>query len=114
MGRITVSLPDKLEADLAEYAKEHKISVSRVVTRAIQSFLPGHSPAPPAVDLVDTQNYLHGLIAQLENMRSHLHRMALAQYGPFAPLPDSLEHSLPVPPWNNNPSLSEEEIEDEL
>lgn len=112
MGRITVSLPDQLEADLAEYAKEHKISVSRAVTRALQSFLPGHSPVPPAVDLVDTQNYLHGLIGQLEAVRGHLHRMALAQYGPFAPLPESLERPLPAPPWNNFVPRYEEDEDD--
>lgn len=109
VGRITVSLPDNLEADLDAYAKENKISVSGAVTRAIQAFLPGHSPAPPAVDLVDTQLYLSQALAQLEDLRSQLHRMAMAQYGPFAPIPDSLQQPLPTPPWSNIRFETEEE-----
>ena len=54
---------------------------------------------PPDPDLVNTQRYLLQLVHQLEGLREAVHRMALAQYGPFADLPEDLTGPLPQPPW---------------
>ncbi len=109
MARITVSLTDSLKSKLDAYADEQKLSVSRVVSQALQAFLPGEEN-PPDPDLVNTQLYLAQIVAQVEGFREAMHRMALAQYGPFAELPDDLTRSLPSPPWT---SLAVEECDEE-
>lgn len=86
-----------LKANLDAYADEHKLSVSKVVTQALQSFLPGETPTDP--DLVNTQRYIAELVEQLEGLRQSVHQMTLAQYGPFAAIPDNVTQSLPRPPW---------------
>jgi len=98
VARITVSLTDSLKSKLDAYADEQKLSVSRVVSQALQAFLPGEEN-PPDPDLVNTQRYIAQLVHQLEGLREAVHRMALAQYGPFADLPDDLTQSLPASPW---------------
>lgn len=98
MARITVSLTDELKAELETYADQQKLSVSKVVSLALQAYLPGEDN-PPDPDLVNTQHYVAELANQLEGLREAVHRMALAQYGPFADLPEDLTHSLPQPPW---------------
>lgn len=98
MARITVSLTDSLKGELDTYAEEQQLSVSKVVSQALQAFLPSEEN-PPDPDLVNTQRYVAQLVHQLEGLREAMHRMALAQYGPFAELPDDLTVSLPLPPW---------------
>jgi len=98
VARITVSLTDSLKGELDTYAEEQQLSVSKVVSQALQAFLPGEEN-PPDPDLVNTQRYVAQLVHQLEGLREAMHRMALAQYGPFAELPEDLTVSLPLPPW---------------
>ena len=70
MARITVSMVDSLRDKLEAYADEQKLSVSKVVSLAVQSYLPGEdNPADP--DLVNTQLYLVDLVKQLD--LSHIH-----------------------------------------
>lgn len=101
-----------LKADLDAYADEHKLSVSRVVTQALQAFLPGQTPTDP--DLVNTQRYIGQLVEQLEGLRQSVHRMTLAQYGPFAALPENVTTPLPRPPWPRREldELGDEDDED--
>lgn len=111
MARITVSLTDSLKSKLDAYAEEQKLSVSRVVSQALQAFLPGEEN-PPDPDLVNTQRYIAQLVHQLEGLREAVHRMALAQYGPFADLPDDLTQSLPASPWRTLAADEEERDEE--
>ena len=108
MARITVSLTDELKAELEAYAEEQQVSVSKVVSQALRAFLPGEEN-PPDPDLLNTQHYLDRLVRQLDGLREAVHRMALAQYGPFADLPEELTESLPPTTW----SYDEREDEDE-
>jgi len=98
MARITVSLTDELKTKLEAYAEEQQLSVSKVVSQALRAFLPGEDK-PPDPDLVNTQRYLDRLVLQLEGLREAVHRMALAQYGPFAELPKELVEALPPTTW---------------
>jgi hypothetical protein len=110
MGRITVSIPDELEATLDAYAKEHHLPVSQVVTRALRGFFedPPSDPQDPP-DLPATQAYLSKLVTQLELARQSVHQMAIAQWGPFSPIPDAVTRALPQPPWSpGQPSGIEE------
>lgn len=109
MARITVSLANELKAELEAYAEQQQLAVSKVVSLALQAYLPGEEN-PPDPDLVNTQHYLAQLVGQLEGVREAVHRMALAQYGPFADLPDDLVRPLPQPPWSR---AKDEENEDE-
>jgi predicted transcriptional regulator len=110
VARITVSLTDSLKSKLDAYAEEQKLSVSRVVSQALQAFLPGEEN-PPDPDLVNTQRYIAQLVHQLEGLREAVHRMALAQYGPFADLPDDLTQSLPASPWTLAADVEEQDEE---
>ncbi len=102
MARITVSMVDSLRDKLEAYADEQKLSVSKVVSLAVQSYLPGEdNPADP--DLVNTQLYLVDLVKQLDGLRDAVHRMTLAQYGPFTELPEAVTLSLPQPPISRMP-----------
>jgi len=98
MARITISLSDQLKEDLELYAEQHELSVSKAVTLALQGFLPGQSDQD--ADLQQTQRYLRSLVSQLDELREAVHRMALAQYGPFAPLPEAVSQPLPPPTWS--------------
>jgi len=98
MARITVSLSDELKEDLERYADSHELSVSKTVTLALQAFLPGQSGQD--ADLQQTQRYVRTLVSQLDQLREAVHRMALAQYGPFAQLPEAISQPLPEPTWS--------------
>lgn len=60
MGRITVSLPDDLEAELDRYAQQQSQPVSQVVAEALVRLLRGTGPQPSPThdDLVATQEYI--------------------------------------------------------
>lgn len=112
MARITVSITNDLKAGLDAYAEEQKLSVSKVVSQALQAFLPGEEN-PPDPDLVNTQRYLVQLVHHLEGLREAVHRMALAQYGPFADLPEDLAGPLPQPPWPRAGDTEENDEEEQ-
>ena len=97
MARITVSMADSLRTKLEAYSDEQKLSVSKVVSLALQAYLPGEDN-PPDPELVNTQRYLAELVGQLDGLRDAVHRMTLAQYGPFSELPTAVTQSLPQPP----------------
>lgn len=109
VGRITVSIPNELEATLDAYAEEHHQAVSHIVTRALRMFF--ENPPDPAdpPDLAATQRYLTLLIEQLELGRQSLHQVAIAQSGAFAAIPDALSQPLPEPPWKDSRPRSDEE-----
>ncbi len=111
MARITVSLTDSLKSELDAYAEEQQLSVSKVVSQALQAFLPGEEN-PPDPDLVNTQRYLVQLVEQLEGLRDAVHRMTLAQYGPFAELPADVTQALPQPPWSRGMDTEEHDEEE--
>lgn len=112
MARLTVSIDEELKARLNEYAEEHHLSASKVVSQALRAYLPGEEN-PPDPDLVNTQHYVAQLREQLEDLRESVHRMALAQYGPFAPLPDGVTEPLIEPPWSAVRESEDEGEEDE-
>jgi hypothetical protein len=111
MARITVSLTDALKAELDAYAEAEKLTVSKVVSQALRAFLPSEEN-PPDPNLVHTQQYVTELVQQLEGLREAVHRMALAQYGPFADLPSELTSSLPSTPWRRSSDVEETDEEE--
>jgi hypothetical protein len=107
MGRITVSLPDPLEATLDAYAKEQKLSVSKVVTLALEAYFgspsPPPDPAPP--ELAQIRGYLDQVVQQLDGLREGVYQMAIAESGPFAEIPQAISEPLPDPPWRQKSPL---------
>lgn len=109
MGRITVSIPNELEATLDAYAEEHQQAVSHIVTRALRKFFENPPDPTDPPDLAATQRYLTQLLEQLELVRQSLHQVAIAQSGAFAAIPDALSQPLPEPPWKAAQPRSNEE-----
>ncbi len=103
MARLTVSIDDQLKERLKQYADDHDLPVSQVVSQALETFFEGGEPPPPGqpADLIATQGYLSQLVDQLEVVRQSLYQMAIAQQGPFAPFPPGLVEQLARPPWSS-------------
>jgi len=103
MGRVTVSLPDELEAELDRYAQQRALPVSQVVAEALVRFLRGEAPPtiPPGGDgLAVTQEYVARLALQVERLRISLDEVSLwvdtrPPDGWESPVPPRL----PQPPW---------------
>ena len=103
MGRVTVSLPDELEAELDRYAQQRAQPVSQVVAEALVRFLREAipPPSPPGEDALGaTQEYVARLALQVERLRVSLDEVAL--WVDTRP-PDGWEYPvpprLPQPPW---------------
>ena len=79
MGRVTVSLPDELEAELDRYAQQRAQPVSQVVAEALVRFLREAipPPSPPGEALGATQEYVARLALQVEWLRVSLDEVAL-------------------------------------
>jgi len=106
MGRITVSLPDEVEAELDAYASQHSKPVSQVVAEALTRFLHGDLPAPspPNGDgLVITQEYLARLAIQVERIRVSLDEFSLwSDSRPPGGWESPVPPPLPSPPWRKS------------
>lgn len=104
MGRITVSLPDDLEARLDKYAAEQGLAVSQVVARAVTALLDGTggtpppSPPPTSADPL-ARAYLEQVTAQLAAIGQTLTDVTDRVGGPLMPLPHPPPLPLPPPPW---------------
>lgn len=116
MGRITVSLPDELEARLDEYARQSGQSVSSLVARAVAVLLDGggQPPQPPdTARLEEARDYLAGLAGHVAQLRSSL--VELGNWSPVRPpygwqFPPPPPH--PLPPWRG-PAADEVHAEPE-
>lgn len=103
MGRITISLPDDLEAQLDRCAQERGQPVSHVVAEALAGFLRG-APPPPADPnrLEKVEEYVARLAIQVEGLRRFVDEVAFWEEdkppdGYQQPLPPAL----PLPPWRS-------------
>jgi len=101
MGRITVSLPDDLEARLDAYAAEHGLAVSQVVARAVTTLLDGTGGPPPPLASEDplARVYLEQVAAQLAAVGQTLTDVTARVGGPLMPIPHPPPLPLPPPPW---------------
>jgi len=102
MGRITISLPDALEAQLDRYARDHGQPVSHVVAEALAAFLSGSSPPSPGDGsrLQQVEEYVARMALQLEGLRRFVDEVAFWEgdkppEGYQQPLPPPLQ----PPPW---------------
>lgn len=103
MGRITISLPDDLEARLDQVARERQQPVSQIVATALAGYLDGGSPPPPPpedgrVDRIE--EYLARLAIHVEGIRRFVDEAELWEDdkppdGYLQPLPPELA----PPPW---------------
>ncbi|MBZ0253259.1 MAG: hypothetical protein K8I02_07965 [Candidatus Methylomirabilis sp.] len=100
MGRLTISIPDELEARLDAYAEEHGLPVSQVAARALELFLAAPVPPPPAggADL-EARAYLRDLALHTEALRRFLYETAGWVSGPLNPLKERVPKPLQPPPW---------------
>ena len=78
MGRITISLPDALEAQLDRYAQEHSQPVSHFVAEALAAFLGGASRPSPGdgARLQQVEAYVARMALQLEGLRRFVDEVA--------------------------------------
>lgn len=98
MGKLSVSIPDELEAKLRQYSDEHDLPVSQAVTKALELLLETSTPPlPPGSDLRQVQHYLSAVAMSVEAIRRLLEASGLTGLpwpgGPTLPPP------LPYPPW---------------
>ncbi len=69
MSRVTVSIPNKLEGELKEFAKSQRESVSQIASDAIEHYLKAHKRrqlGKKVLDLIGKQNVSPNAIKELE------------------------------------------------
>lgn len=116
MGRLTVSLPDDLQAALDTYAQQHGKAVSQVVADALHALLdaptvdrsppptsvpapaPGPGPGPDAPAGADpaVRLYLEDLYQDLSRLLGVVQDLAASSPDP---LPHNPPYQLAAPPW---------------
>ena len=105
MGKLSISIPDELEAQLDERAAAEGMSVSRMVAEALKAYFalpPGPTPPPPpglAEELRQVQAYLWELHFSHECTRStalNLYYWA-QRNGENMGMPPEIE--MKKPPW---------------
>ena len=117
MARITVSLPDDLEAQLEQYAQQHSTNASQVVQTALRNLFASPAPtphpppapaptppSPPMPELSVVQDYLTQLVYKMELMREGLWDMSqLICHGAPCPTEIPCPKEIPLPPWPHQP-----------
>ena len=117
MARITVSLPDDLEAQLEQYAQQHSTNASQVVQTALRNLFASPAPtphpppapaptppSPPMPELSVVQDYLTQLVYKMELMREGLWDMSqLICHGAPCPPEIPCPKEIPLPPWPHQP-----------
>ncbi len=93
VGRITVSLPDGLEAKLDEVARQRGEPVSRVVAMAVEAFLEGPVQPPEAGPLQPIMHYVAGLSSHVAQLRN-----SLVELGNWSPARPPYGWQFPPPP----------------
>ncbi len=73
MSRVTVSMPDKLEGELKQFADSQKKSVSKITSEAVEhylNFMNRRTLGKKVLDLVEKQNISVDAIEELEAGRA--------------------------------------------
>ena len=77
MSRVTVSIPNKLEGELKEFAESQRVSVSKITSEAIEHYLKvmkRRKLGKKVLDLVGKQNVTANALQELEAGRTDCER----------------------------------------